>query len=431
MLYDEALDYVLSRNKFGIKFGLDNIHTLLKRLDCPYKKLKCVHITGTNGKGSVASMVSSILTQAGYKVGLYTSPHLVDIRERVQVARKWILKSEFAKDMTVIKEIIENDKSFEPTFFEVLTAIALNHFVRSQVDFVVLEVGMGGRLDATNVVDAMVSVITNISLEHTDFLGSDKKEIAAEKAAIIKDRNFVITGETDRDVLALILRKCRETKSKLMSVGREITFSYVDDGDINYQTASYVGKIQSYENVKIPLLGKHQIVNAAIVLGVVEALMMKGVDISEKAIRDGFRKAEWRGRFQVVHKQKTNYILDCAHNIGSMKYLVDTIKTYFPDRKFPFIITFAKDKAVSEMLDIVAPLVKEFIFPNMPENSRMSNNEDLVAMCKQKNIDVLTTCTDTVAEAVKYTKNREFVFCAGSVFLVGEALPIVDAKNWA
>lgn len=430
MLYDQALNFVLSRNKFGIKLGLDNIHTLLERMNTPYKKLKCIHITGTNGKGSVASMVSSILIQAGYNVGLYTSPHLVDIRERVQVNRKWILKSEFMTRIEEIAEIINADDSFEPTFFEVLTALALDHFVRKQVDFVVLEVGMGGRLDATNVVNALVSVITNVSLDHVDYLGKDKKEIAGEKAAIIKNRNFVVTGETDRDVLAVILRRCRETKSKMMAAGREITFSYVDGEDINYQTASYVGRIQSYENVKIPLLGKHQIANAATVIGIVEAMMMQGVDISETAIRQGFLKAQWRGRFQVVHSGNTNYILDCAHNIGSMSYMMDTIKTYFPDRKFAFIITFAEDKAVSEMLDIVAPLAKELIFPNIVENKRIIYNEKLVKMCRDKKIDVLLTCTDTVAEAVEYTRSREFVFCAGSVFLIGEMLPIVDAKSW-
>lgn len=428
MNYAESIEFLYSRVKFGAKLGLDNINIMLESLGCPHKKSNYIHITGTNGKGSVASMVSSILIQTGYKVGLYTSPHLTEVRERIQINRKWITKREFSREMSEIKRIVDGNNNFCPTFFEILTAIALDYFALNKVDFVVLEVGMGGRLDATNVVNPLVSVITNIGLEHTEHLGKKKTQIAREKVEIIKDKSFVIAAETDKVILEIINEKCNKNKAKLLVVGRDINYFYLAHDDINYQTASFEGRIQRYENIKIPLLGKHQVINAATVIGVMEALLILGVDIPLKAIKQGIFKAEWRGRFQIINRDKTNYILDCAHNVEGFSCLTQTINNYFPRRKFSFIVAFSKDKDIDGMLKLIAPYAKEFVFPNIKGNDRIINKTVLENRCRKNIKNIKTTKVRDVKKAIEYCKNRELVFITGSIFLVGEAFKELEPE---
>jgi dihydrofolate synthase/folylpolyglutamate synthase len=429
MNYTEALEFLDSRVKLGTKLGLEKIRFLLESLNCSHKKLNCIHIAGTNGKGSVASMVSSILIQAGYKVGLYTSPHLVDIRERIKINRKLISTVEFSREVTEIKRVIEENKSFNPTVFEILTALALNYFYINKVDFVLLEVGMGGRLDATNVVNSLISVITNVGLDHVAHLGRNKKKIAREKIEIIKEKNLVVTAEKDKEILNIISARCREKKSKLLVVGKDINCFSLFQDNINYQTASFEGRIQRYEDIKIPLLGDHQVTNTATAIGIIETLLILGIEVSLRAIKQGILKTEWSGRFQIVNNKGTSFILDCAHNTDGFLYLTKTIKNYFPDRKFSFIVTFSKDKEIEKMLKFIVPYAKEFIFPNISNNKRVISKTSLENRCLKITKDIKITKVKDVRKAISHSKRREVVFITGSIFLIGEALKVFGYRS--
>ncbi len=331
-----------SLEKFGINLGLDRIIYLLDKLGNPHQKFKSIHIAGTNGKGSTAAMLASILKEAGYKVGLYTSPHLFDYRERIKINGKDISKKDFQEGSRRVKKVAKGmrGRRGQPTIFEVLTAVAFWHFAKKRVDYAIVEVGMGGRLDATNVLNPLVSIITNISYEHTKVLGKTLAKIAGEKAAIIKPCVPVITAEDKAEPLGVIEKACRKNGSLLFEVGKK-------KKAVSRKQLAVSGK----------LLGEHQKVNAMCALS---ALLLADIKVSKSAIRRGLQEVDWPGRFQILSK-KPLIIVDGAHNPAGMNALRVTIEEMFP-QKFAVIFGCQKDKDYKKMLKELNPITKETIF---------------------------------------------------------------------
>ncbi|MBU0502670.1 MAG: bifunctional folylpolyglutamate synthase/dihydrofolate synthase [Candidatus Margulisbacteria bacterium] len=334
--------YLNSLQKFGMNLWLERITYLLEKLNNPHLKFKSIHIAGTNGKGSTAVMISSILKEAGYKVGLYTSPHLFDYTERVKINGRDISSKEFKRGLAIIEKVAREPRILfsgsrahkeTSTIFEVLTALAFWYFAKKGVDYAVVEVGLGGRLDATNVLTPLASVITNIELEHTEILGKTLSKITAEKAAIIKPGVPAVTAEHKKDALQVIKRESRRNKSVLIAVSRK-------------QLA-----------VSSSLIGEHQKLNAACAIA---AIRLARIKVTKKAIKQGLQKAKWPGRFQVVSK-KPLVIVDGAHNPAGAKVLVAALKKLYPKTKFTIIYGCQKTKDHKSCLKFLKPVTAKLI----------------------------------------------------------------------
>lgn len=360
----QAKKYLHSLEKFGINLGLERITYLLEKLDNPHRKFKSLHIAGTNGKGSTAAMTASILKEAGHKIGLYTSPHLFDYRERIKINGRNISSREFAEGLKIIKTIAKKPirlggSGFRaPTVFEALTAVAFWYFAKEKVDYAVVEVGLGGRLDATNVLTPLVSVITNIDYEHTEVLGKTLAKIAQEKAAIIKPAVPVVTAEGKKEPLGVIEKTCREKGCRLMCVEPETELL----GSIKYRkprSASTLLGTMSRSNglfAGFQLQGPHQKLNASCALS---AILLANIKVSKKEIKEGLRKVKWPGRFQIVSK-KPLIIVDGAHNPAGIRVLRVTIEEMFAE-KFTVIFGCQKTKDYKKMLQTLRPIAKKII----------------------------------------------------------------------
>jgi dihydrofolate synthase/folylpolyglutamate synthase len=381
--YSEAKKYLASLEKFGINLGLERITGLLAKLGSPHLKFKSLHVAGTNGKGSTCAMMASILKEAEYKVGLYTSPHLLSFNERIKINGRDISKNDFAEGISLIK-IATRRLADTPTVFEVLTALAFWHFAKAKVDYAVIEVGMGGRLDATNVISPLVSVITNIDLEHTAVLGNTLAKIAAEKSAIIKPGVPVVTAETKPEALKVMKYHADKNQSLLVQVGSQ------------------------GEGFETGLIGEYQKTNAVCA---VAALRLAGIEIDRPAIVAGLKKVSWPGRFQVVTKQPLT-ILDGAHNPAGARVLALTLAEQYPGKKFTFIIGVQKDKDVAVMLTEFKKAAKKIII------TRSSNKAAAEKISQRKTI--------SLNQALELSAGQDRVI-AGSLFLVADALKCLDA----
>jgi dihydrofolate synthase/folylpolyglutamate synthase len=344
-----------------IKPGLERVAELLRRLGNPQKTLKFVHIAGTNGKGSTVAMLASILTEAGYRTGLFTSPYILSVAEMIAMDSIKISEARLAELREQMQGHI-SEMEDAPTEFEIMTALAMLYFAVENCDIVVLEVGMGGRLDATNVIDSPeVAVITAIGLDHMEFLGETVEQIAAEKAGIIKPGAICVSYPQDESVAEVIRRKCRETGVRSVFVNEaesEAVNSSLDGQEFNYS---------SLKNLNIQLLGEHQLLNAAVAIEATHALKSKGWRISEAALRAGLAKAKWPGRFEILRKNPV-FVLDGGHNPQSVAAIVRTLKKYFPDRKITFLYGVLADKEYEAMTKILLSIAKKFvtITPNSP-----------------------------------------------------------------
>ena len=313
--YDQALSYLYGLQKFGMKFGLSKTENLLQAFGRPQDQLKLIHIAGTNGKGSVAAMAASIFSRAGYRVGLYTSPHLVDFRERFQINGRLIPPGE---TLDLIREVRERTNPEEPpTFFELVTAMALIYFARKKVDLAIIEVGLGGRLDATNIIRPRVTAITTLSLEHQEYLGNTLRQIAWEKGGIIKPGIPLVSGVTQPAAREVISRLCREKGAPLFLAGRDFQTRKIAGGRFNY---TGFGKV--YQGLRNKLLGPHQIRNAGLALSLVNLWPVEGKNLSEDSIREGLLRVNWPGRME-VWTERPRIVLDGAHNPAAMKVLAE------------------------------------------------------------------------------------------------------------
>jgi len=430
--YSDSLSYLYGLQKYGIKFGLSNITRLLTSLGNPQKHLKTIHIGGTNGKGSVASFIASALMKAGYKVGLYTSPHLVSFTERIRINRREIPQERVIKLIERIRSQAEKLKSI--TFFEFTTAMAFLYFAEEKVDIAILEVGMGGRLDATNVIYPLLSIVTNIALDHQQYLGNTISKIAFEKAGIIKKRNILITAATQPGVLHLFRKRCREFNTELFQVGNHFKGIEKGPGVMDYQ-----GRLWNLSRLTIGLAGPHQVTNAVTALGALEILREKGYQIHETAIRQGFKDVQWPGRLEVMRK-KPLVILDGAHNPVAMKTLKESIRgrgesaaggarPYFHYKRMILILGIMGDKDLRQIIKEIVPFAYKVIL-TCPHLDRSAPPALLQKHAQRWCADI--ECIDDVKEAVSAAFSQagkdDLVLITGSLFTVGEAREFLDKQ---
>ena len=420
--YKKSLKYLYGLQKYGIKFGLSKTSNLLKALGNPHHGQRYIHIAGTNGKGSVGAMVESILIKSGIKVGFYSSPHLVRFTERFRINQKEISSQKTTELLEQLKSVIHPDHP--PTFFEVTTAMALTHFAREKSDIAIMEVGMGGRLDATNVINPLVTAITNISLEHQLFLGSTLKEIAGEKAGIIKKGVDLVTGATQNHVMDVISSVCKIKKAPLHRVGKDIRYRTIGS------RLNYYGLKTSFRGLELGLKGRFQFRNATIAIALTEILKEKGLDISSQHIMDGLSETTWPGRMQVISTRPV-IILDGGHNPKAIRELADSVSKGFQYKRLILVLGVMDDKDITQIARGIVP-VADYVFYTRPEYYRAAKPELLsqkAAFLGKKGEEV-PTLVKAIEKAKRKARPMDLILITGSLFTVGEALTYFDPKRY-
>jgi dihydrofolate synthase/folylpolyglutamate synthase len=414
MRYNDAIHFIYNLELFGIKMGLGNITRMLEHLGNPQQSFRAIHIAGTNGKGSVAAMLFSVLKAAGYRVGVFTSPHLVDFRERFRTHRGVIGKQSLARFVGRHQKFI---RDAHITFFEISTALAFWHFQRVGVEFAIAEVGLGGRLDATNVLKPELSVITNIDYDHTKILGSTLEKIAIEKAGIIKPGAPVVTGARQREVVALLRQIARERRTHLVRTPKTpANFDY-KNRQMRFQLSA-----NGARPFVSPLVGVHQMQNAAVVATCVEQLREQGVKIPERALRSGLRDTRWPGRFQVVCTRPL-IVLDVAHNPAGARALIQSFRKAFPGRRAVVVFGTLERPDYDKMLQALAPLTRRAVITR-PDYRRAAEIEGVIWAAVNAGIDfdVRLRASDAVDRALALTRPDEAILICGSHFTIGEAI---------
>lgn len=414
MTYEEALSYIHSICWKGSKLGLDRTRELLGKLDDPQKELKFIHIAGTNGKGSTAAMLSSILEEAGYRVGLYTSPFINRFNERMQVNHQPIPDEELAA-LTEYVRPHADAMADSPTEFELITALAMVWFARQKCDIVVLEVGMGGELDSTNIIDVPeAAVIAAMGLDHVKELGPTMADIARAKAGIIKEGGRVVSYGGNLEADEVIAAVCRARNASLC----QPDFSAIVPGDFSLegQTFSYKG----WRGLRIPLVGAYQMNNAAVVLETVEVLRQRGWSVSDEAVRQGLADTRWPARFEVLRRDPV-FIVDGGHNPHGIRATAESLRRLFPGRKITFVTGVMADKDVEHILGLIVPLADQF-FTVRPDNPRAMDAGELAARIEAMGAKA-TACAsvrDGVDRAIQ-AEGPHGVACAlGSLYMSGE-----------
>ncbi|MBO8137249.1 MAG: bifunctional folylpolyglutamate synthase/dihydrofolate synthase [Desulfotomaculum sp.] len=433
MNYSRAISYLKNLTKFGVNLGLERIEELLRRLDNPHLKLKVIHVGGTNGKGSTTSMISSILNAAGYKVGTFTSPHLHRYTERFRINGKEISTGQVAELVNQLKPHLDEMTAQgleHPTEFEVSTAIACCCFYQQQVDFAVLEVGLGGEIDSTNVVRPLVSVITNVSLDHMDYLGNTVEEVARVKAGIIKEGVPVVTAAGQPEALAVIKEACERRSAPLTLVGRDVTWQHQENVGSSGQKLSIRGRLKNYPDLFLPLLGAHQQVNAATAVAALETLADYGISISPDEVRRGLALVNWPGRFEIIRENPT-VVLDGAHNAAGARALADTIKQCFPDRRIVLVLGMLADKERRKVIDTLAPLA-ESVVVTRPNNPRAGDWQQAAEWAEYHcpYVEICRQVSQAVKRGLDLTGTNDVLCITGSLYMLAEAREyILKNKN--
>lgn len=421
MTYEEAVRYIDDIPKFTKKNTLDNTKILMERLGNPERSMKIIHVAGTNGKGSVCAYLSSILTCAGKKTGLFTSPHLVKINERFQINQKQVsdelFMEAFDKVMSVVKEA-EKDGAFHPTYFEMLFLIGMVIFEREQVEYLVMETGLGGRKDATNAVDnQMISIITSIGLDHVEYLGDTHAAIAGEKAGILKPGVPVVFDAEREDVTAVILNRAESLKSKAYPVNSGMyKINSATHKNIDFSTATgYYDTI----NLKISSIAEYQVKNAMLAVTALKVMDVQG-DFSDAVIQEGIRRMRWQGRMETVLE---GVILDGAHNEAGVAEFVKTVRTYQDEKKIVYVFAAVNDKNYEEMIETICRETKfaEVIVTEVNSYRRTPAKE--LAEIFEKYTDVPVKVCENAEKAFEMgcrEKEDGLLFCVGSLYLVGE-----------
>ena len=427
MNYIEARVYLDEVSKYGSVLGLESMRELLHRLGDPQNELKFIHISGTNGKGSVLAYLSTILTGAGYRTGRYISPTLFSYRERIQVDGEYIEKESLARHVTAIAAAAEEMQKAglpSPTAFEMETALAFLYFKEKRCDIVTLEVGCGGLLDATNVITTTVmEVIASISMDHTDLLGDTLAKIAAQKAGIIKPDTMVVSAQQKSEAAQVIEDTCKEQHCTLQMVD-ESKISNVHYG-ADGQTFSY----KTWENVAISLAGSYQIKNAALAIEGVEALRKLGYALSDQQVREGLLHTAWRGRFTTLRRDPT-VIIDGAHNPAAALELKESLERYFPGKTLYFVMGMFKDKDYAQVIDLTAPLARHIITVETPGNPRAMPACELAEAVGKVNpsVEWADSVAHGVEKALAMAGKEDAVIVFGSLSFLGEAADAVNEK---
>jgi dihydrofolate synthase/folylpolyglutamate synthase len=410
--YREALAWLYATQRFGIKLGLENIERLLAALPrsgdfqiaggrlAAAARPKVIHVAGTNGKGSVCAMIDAIARAAGHRTGLFTSPHLVSFRERARVDGKKISEDKVAGGLTEIRELIGSWDP-HPTFFEIATALALQHFQKTRCEILVLETGMGGRLDATNAVQSSISVITSIDFDHEKWLGHSIDQIAKEKAGIIKPRTPVISAPQRPEAEVIIRQRAEECDAPLQ---------FVND---------------PWTKTRIALRGEHQEMNAALAIA---ALQATDIQVSDDAIASGLSSVEWPARFQIWNE---HIVIDGAHNPASARILAQTWREEFGDERATILLAILRDKNAAEIVQAFAPIATRFVLPQIRSERALPPNE-LAEVLSATTPSLPCSITPSVAEAISAAqRSSERVLITGSLHFAGEALAFLRGESRA
>jgi dihydrofolate synthase/folylpolyglutamate synthase len=428
MNYKEALEYIHGTRKFGSKLGLENIRILLELLGNPHKELKIIHIAGTNGKGSTSSFISSILKEARYNVGLFTSPYLEKFTERIRINEECISEEDLARITSTVKEnvekMIENGYN-HPTEFEIVTAIAFVYYYQKKVDYVVLEVGLGGRYDSTNIIDkSIASVITPISMDHMDILGDSINKIAWEKAGIIKDNGLVICFPQEQEAQDVIERVVKEKKGELITVPID-NISLTEIGPTGSRF-NFSYNTKTFEDLQINLLGSHQVFNASIALTTILVLKEKGlVDVTDYSIINGLRKAQWKGRLEIL-KEKPSFIIDGAHNLQGAQALRNSIKNLFKFNKLILGIGILGDKDVEKIVKELVTIADAIVITEA-NNPRALKAEELAKIVSKYNNNyfIEKDIEKAVEKALNISDKEDLIVFSGSLYLIGDIRRII------
>jgi len=422
--YNQALDYLYSYVDYSLKhiselakaeFNLDRMYALMEELGDPQAKYPIIHVAGTKGKGSVAALCASVLKAAGYKTGLYTSPHLWDYVERIQIDGEPISHEQLIQLVEEVKPAVA--KIPKLTTFEITTAIGFLAFAKNEVNAAVVEVGLGGRLDATNVVLPDVAVITSLSYDHMAVLGNTLAEIAGEKAGIIKQGVPVVSAPQPEEAFQVLERIAKERHSPLILVGKDIKFERLTSS-LDGQSLSIRDNLRhSTLDLRLPLLGAHQIENAAIAYA---ALKASGVPISNEAIRDGFARVKWPARFEVLRREPP-VVIDSAHNRDSARRLRETLDEYFPEIPVILIFCALQDKDIMGILEELKPRL-ECVLTTQTDHPRAPSAEWLAEQVKKVGIQVeaVPPLADALERALELASTQKLVLAAGSVAFAGE-----------
>lgn len=439
MNYLEAQNYMEEKSRLGIVPGLTQVKELLRRLGNPQNMCRTLHIAGTNGKGSVFAFVQESLLVAGYHVGRYISPTILTYLERYQLDRHYMSENEFAALLTEVATVIEameTDGFASPTAFEIETAVAFLYFARNHVDYVLLECGMGGREDATNVLEKPeICVFAPISMDHMQFLGDTLTKIAAEKAGIIKPGTIVISAPQAPEVSQVLRQTCKEQQASYIEVKPsdwEVVQMSLDGTDMvergTRQDADDPDAFETKKPYHIPLLGEHQIINAQTAITILRTLY-----IEETAIHEGIAQTVWPGRMTKVAEHPYIYV-DGAHNVAAWEYLRTSVEKYFTNRRVIYIIGVLKDKEYGKMVDILAPTMAAAVVIT-PDSPRGLPKEILAALLQEKNVPVqlADTSTDALQKAGKQAEDEDVILVCGSLSFLAEYLQLKsgDEKNGA
>src|SRR3989337_1280472 len=424
------LSYLYSLQQFGIKLGLSNIKELCAILDNPQDKIKTVHIGGTNGKGSTAAIISTILQKAGYRTGLYTSPHLTDFTERIRINNVPISEERSSALIMHIRESIR-DKEIAPTFFEFTTALALLYFAEEFVDIAIMEVGMGGRLDATNIIVPLISVITNIEYDHTEYLGKSLEEIAGEKCGIIKQCVPLISSERRPGIFSVIEEMAKGAGSPAYLYGRDFVSEPVEIGR-NQSKFFYSGRNYKRLYLETALLGRHQMFNMGTALYAAELLSEMGFNLTGQDLRAGVRDVAWPGRLETLDSLP-RFLLDGAHNHAASvvlrEFIEDVVKSDRHINKIVLIFGALKDKDVSSILQELIPCVADIILtkPDTVRGLPVEEIQNVVARFGRKSF-AAKTVSEALSVAKNITSDSDIILITGSLYLVGEARTLLSRR---
>ncbi len=473
MSYDETIQYLYNLQKHGIKFGLDNITRLLSRLNDPHESFLSVHVAGTNGKGSTSAIIASILQTAGFRVGLFTSPHLVSFTERIRVNGGEISESEVVRIAGEIEDISSRIDDFSPTFFEVVTAMALLYFRRKKIDIAIIEVGMGGRLDATNIILPEVSVITSIGYDHKEFLGFSLGEIAFEKAGIIKNGVPVVVSHQESEVKKVIKKKAIEKNADFYMYGQDFS-SVLEKQDMsgiwfNYRDGGSV----RLDDLFLPLAGEHQMQNASVAIKAAMIVLSNhnvnpefpplirrdltvddspAKNLTHHFIREGLKKVKWPGRLEFI-REDPPVLIDGAHNPAAAEALSHALKNLFLEKyRIILILGIMDDKDISGVMQPLLPLASEIILTS-PSYTRAASPEKLAGIAAAlgySNIRTVPTLKGAVESAVRIDSgagsqdpvisdpviplpltpcSQPLILVTGSFYTAGEAKEILGQKG--
>jgi dihydrofolate synthase/folylpolyglutamate synthase len=409
--YQETVSFLCSLERFGILLGLENISQLLEQLGNPQKTFPVVHVAGSNGKGSTASFITEILRAAGLKTALYTSPHLNDFRERIRLDGAFVSREAIIAATEKIRPLYNPERT---TFFELTTAVAFECMADFKPDMAIIEVGLGGRLDATNTVDPVVTVITDISREHEDYLGVGFKSVAREKAGIIKAGVPLITGASRHDAREVILETARNLSAPVKEFGHDFRGVRTQADAFTYRSQRL-----TLDGLTLSMSGSHQIKNASVAIAVIEELIELGRSIPVEAIRAGIANTRFSGRFELVSRHP-DIVIDGAHTPEGMRLLKSTLRQLYPGVRPLLLLGMLGDKNYEQLVKIIAPVAREVVCV-APQGGRALDPEQLAALVRS--LGVPASSASSIGEGVSILKGKaaqdDLILAAGSLYMIG------------